>query len=332
MKTRILLYLALVCGLAAFMFSGACGSQKDFSTVLHSGEYSDVAKDLAKHVHYLSVDCHPRSLHHPENQEKAARYIEDILKAAGAEVSRQIVPVKERNFVNIIAQFPGRKKETIVVGAHYDSYEDTPGADDNASAVAGLLELGRKLQKYNNRGYTIELVAFCNEEPPFFRSGDMGSAHHVRHAKREKKKIIGMICLEMIGYFTDESGSQEYPLESFKNAYPETGNFLAVVGNFNSMSLTGIVRKNMARNCSYPIVSLVFPNIGGLSLDFSDHRSYWNAGIPAVMVTDTAFYRNREYHKPGDTWDRLDYQKMDMAVQGIFEAVKAIDMRGNTLP
>lgn len=322
---------SLLLALCVLSLNCGCVLSKSPATVQASqSELSERAIELKKHVSYLAEECYPRSVNNPENQEKVVSYIKERFTQSGAQVSLMEVPVDDRTFHNVVARFPGQRKDVLVIGAHYDSYDDTPGADDNASAVAGLLELAKMLRTHKPY-FTIELVAYCNEEPPYFRSEHMGSAHHARFLKDSNKKVLGMICLEMIGYFSEEPNSQDYPLEAFKKVYPTTGNFLAVVGNVNSTQLTKSVKNSMSQATWLPIVHLISPNVEGLTIDFSDHRSYWAAGIPAVMITDTAFYRNKNYHKKSDTPDTLDYVKMDQAVQALYKAVTDIDKKDTSL-
>ncbi len=220
---------------------------------------------------------------------------------------------------NVVAVIPGREERRVVVGAHYDAFPGTPGADDNASGVAGLLELARLLRGARMR-YTVELVAYCTEEPPCFASGHMGSDHHARLLAQQRMPVEAMIALEMIGFFSDAPGSQSYPVPMMRLFYPGAGDFIGIVGNWGQRRLVRTVKRGMKGATALPVYSMVAP--GGVpGADLSDHRCYWEQGFPAVMVTDTAFCRNRQYHQPGDTADRLDYARMAQAVIGVYEAV-----------
>jgi Zn-dependent M28 family amino/carboxypeptidase len=203
-----------------------------------------------------------------------------------------------------------------VIGAHYDSHGGTPGADDNASGIAGLLELAHLLGR-SAPGRPVELVAYTLEEPPHFRSPHMGSVWHARALKAEGRDVELMLSLEMIGYFSDSPGSQAYPLAAMKLAYPDRGNFIALVGQFGDFGLSRSVKAAMSGATDLPVYSLNAPAFVQ-GVDFSDHRSYWAQGYPALMVTDTAFMRNRNYHRVGDTFDKLDYKRMAMVVQSVY--------------
>lgn len=272
---------------------------------------------LERHVRFLSEDCHPRSVGYPVNQEKALRYIEKELAGCGGEVKRLPFTAGERTYENVQVVFHGRKAERVVVGAHYDSCGETPGADDNASAVAGLLELVRMMQGVKPE-CTVEFVFYANEEPPFFATEHMGSVHHAKSLVRDGVPVRAMVCLEMIGFFSDEPDSQSYPVAGMGLLFPDRGNFVAVVGNWGSFGLARGVQRKLSEYL--PTVRLNVPDVG-LGLDLSDHRSYWAEGLPAVMVTDTAFFRNRSYHQATDTADVLDYRRMAGVVRGVYAAV-----------
>ena len=288
------------------------------------------ASKLEAHVRMLSEELHPRCFEHHENLERAVQYIEKHLAAAGGRVSRQIFPDDESEYHNVIASFGPEEGPVIVVGAHYDSYGETdrepalytPGADDNASGVAGLLALADLLGKHPPEGQ-VQIVAYCLEEPPFFGTRRMGSAIHATSLHEAGKDVAAMISLEMIGYFSDAEGSQTYPADVMGLIYPEKGNFIGVVGRFQDISLTRAVKAAMLGASDLPVYSInAVPLIPGI--DSSDHRNYWPCGYEAVMITDTAFYRNFSYHTLEDTADRLDYDRMAKVVQGVFATINAL--------
>lgn len=278
---------------------------------------------LREHVVALSEEFHPRSFAHPANLARTANYIRSMFSETRAEVSGQFYEAKGRRYENIIAFFPGTKPDRIIVGTHYDSCGDTPGADDNASGVAGLIELAGLISGVE-LNHTVELVAYCTEEPPFFATEHMGSAHHASKLRRENTPVRAMLALEMIGYFSDEPWSQRYPALLFRFFYPSRGDFIAVVGNTRQRRLIAEVKRGMRGATGLRVVSASVPaSIPGV--DYSDHRNYWLNGYPAVMITDTAFLRNFEYHQAGDTADRLDYGRMAEVVASVYEAVRKLD-------
>lgn len=277
---------------------------------------------LETHVRTLSQSFVPRDESHPENLDRCAAYIRREFERANARVSDQPFTVDGKTYRNVIAHFGPETKEMVVVGAHYDTAGPLPGADDNASGVAGLLELARLL---GNRQLPmrVELVAYTLEEPPFFSSEQMGSAMHAKALKREGAVVRVMFSLEMIGYFSDAPDSQRFPSSAFSLFYPTEGNFILVVGKIGNGMLVRRIKKAMTGATTLPVYSINAPRqIRGV--DLSDHLSYWREGYPAVMITDTAFYRNANYHTLDDTAERLDYRRMGQAVEGVFAAV--IDM------
>jgi len=275
---------------------------------------------LEAHVKKLSVDFYPRSFEHRVNLERTAAYIEGQFKEAGAQVSTQEIAVQGERYKNVIARFGPERGRLLVLGAHYDSHGKTPGADDNASGIAGLLELARLLGQ-SRPSRPVELVAYTLEEPPHFRTQHMGSVWHARALKAEGREVELMLSLEMIGYFSDRPGSQAYPTALMKLGYPDRGNFIALVGRFGDFGLSRSVKAVMAGASELPVYSLNAPSLVQ-GVDFSDHRSYWAQGYPALMVTDTAFMRNRNYHGAGDTFDKLDYRRMAMVVQAVYAVAK----------
>ncbi len=274
---------------------------------------------LESHVRMLSETLSPRDHDHPDNLDRVANYIRSEFSRTKASVSEQPFSVAGNQYRNVIARFGPAEGPRIVVGAHYDSAGPLPAADDNASGVAGLIELAllvdRKLPSI-----TVELVAFTLEEPPYFRTQQMGSAVHARALKEQRIEVLAMLLIEMIGTFSDQEDSQQFPISLMRLFYPSVGNFIAVIGKIGQGSLTRRVKKAMRGASMVPVYS-----INGLrfipGIDFSDHSCYWDVGYPAVMITDTAFYRNFHYHTEKDTADRLDYTKMAEVVRGIYAAV-----------
>ncbi|HKD11783.1 MAG TPA: M28 family peptidase [Thermoanaerobaculia bacterium] len=275
-------------------------------------------------VRRLVGEFFPRDFGHPTILARAAAWISEELSRSGATVSEQIFTTNGQTYRNVIARFGPQTRDVAVVGAHYDTAGELPGADDNASGVAGLIEVARLLEgKHLSR--TVELVAFTLEEMPFFGTGLQGSAVHARSLAKDGRSVAGMLCLEMIGCFEDAPGSQQFPFPPLRLFYPGRGNFIAVVGNVSGARLVRRVKRAMRRAAELPVCSINAPRwVPGI--DLSDHASYWREGFPAVMVTDTAFYRNDRYHTAGDTPETLDYRCMARVVDGVLRAV--LDLAG----
>ena len=280
------------------------------------------ARALQNDVRFLTTEVRPRSASHPENLDRTAQYIAERFRRTGARTSLQTFEIRGRSYSNVVAQFGPMDASAplLVVGAHYDAFAETgalPGADDNASGTAGLLELARLLST-NDVRRPVLLVAFANEEPPFFGSDAMGSAVHAGSLAADGRRISGMICLEMIGYF---SRDQSWPNTLFALIYPSRGDFIGVAGGWSDRHLARNVKQAIAGAGGVRVVS--FSGFRETS-DASDHRNYWHYGWPAVVVTDTAFLRNPNYHTSRDTADTLDYRKMASVVDGVLNAVLSI--------
>jgi Zn-dependent M28 family amino/carboxypeptidase len=247
-------------------------------------------------------------------------YIAAQFSSFGYRVARQSFQFRGNDYDNIIAERTGEvsPEEVLVVGAHYDTVRTTPGADDNASGIAGLLGMARALAGVKV-AKTVRFVAFALEEPPAYRTRNMGSYHYARSLYEGKEKVEGMICLEMIGFFSDRTGSQHYPLPLFKLKYPSQGNFIAMVGNMRSRTFTRNIAQSFQGAVDLPVVTLNAPPIV-IGIDFSDHWSFGKCGYKAFMVTDTAFYRNPNYHAPTDLPETLDYERMARVVDGLAAA------------
>lgn len=277
---------------------------------------------LRAHVQALSERFVPRDHAHPQNLDRAAAYIRAEIERAGGTVTEQLFSVAGNTYRNVIAAYGPVSGERIVVGAHYDSAGPLPAADDNASGVAGLIELAYLLQAAK-LPMRVELVAYSLEEPPWFGSEHMGSAVHAKSLRAANVRVRAMFSLEMIGYFTDAPGSQRFPLEALRLLYPSEGNFIAVVGKLGQGSTVRAIERAMRRASPLPVHSIAAPrSLPGVEL--SDHASYWDVGYRAVMITDTAFFRNPNYHTAQDTADTLDYARMAMVVRGVHAAVLSL--------
>ncbi len=283
--------------------------------IMQSAEY------LRQVVTVLSGEIGVRTYRDMDRLQRTAEYISGQFKASGYEVSRQPFLFRGNTYHNVIAELTGgaSPEKILIVGAHYDTVRTTSGADDNASGVAGLLDLARTLRG-KKLSKTVRFVAFALEESPVYRSRNMGSYHYARSLKEKKEQVLGMVCLEMIGFFCDRDGSQHYPLPFFKLRYPSQGNFISLVGNLRSRAFTKRMAAGFRKAVDLPLVTLNAPAIV-VGIDFSDHWSFNKFGYDALMVTDTAFYRNPHYHAPTDLPETLDYGRMAKVVEGLTAAV-----------
>jgi hypothetical protein len=252
---------------------------------------------------------------------KSAAYIHQEFRKISSRVIYQTFRVGHREYKNIICTVGPENGERIVVGAHYDVCGDQPGADDNASGVAGLLEIARQVNEQKPElKYRIDFVAYALEEPPYFKTDEMGSAVHAKSLAEAGVKLRGMVCLEMIGYYSEQKNSQDYPVAALKAIYPNKGNFISVVGNMGQGSMVKHLKKYMQAGSHIDVQSLTAPaSVPGV--DFSDHLNYWRYNYPAVMITNTAFFRNPHYHLESDTIETLDFDKMAEVVKGVYWAV-----------
>lgn len=294
-------------------------TQPLFSRATPSSERTVDPARLETHVRKLSIELTPRDAGHVENLDRAAAYIKDEFSQTTASVSEQTYRVQGKSYRNVIAQFGPETVERIVVGAHYDTAGPLPGADDNASGMAGLIELARLLN-HHQPALRVELVAFSLEEPPYFGTTGMGSSVHAESLRKQNVRVRAMFSLEMIGCFSDAPNSQLFPVGVLSAFYPSKGNFIALVGRLNEGLLVRRTKSAMRNAAPLPVYSINAPRFVP-GVDFSDQLNYWHAGYSAVMITDTAFYRNRNYHTAQDTAEKLDYKRMAMVVEGVYAAV-----------
>lgn len=258
----------------------------------------------------------------PRNLAAAAALIERELTAAGYRVERQTYEVQRDGVTadNVIAELKGGP-EIVVIGAHYDAVPETVGADDNASGVAALLELARRFAGTNPKN-TLRFVAFANEEPPHFQSRDMGSWQYAKRCKQRGEKIVAMLSLETIGYYDDRRGSQHYP-PPLAALYPDTGNFIGFTSNLGSRALLNRCVKAFRASTAFPVESAAMPELIQ-EVGWSDQWSFWQYGWPAIMVTDTAPFRNPHYHLPSDRPETLDYRRLAHVVDGLAGVVREL--------
>jgi Zn-dependent M28 family amino/carboxypeptidase len=277
---------------------------------------------LYTHVKGLSAGIGSRSVYEYDRLNAARDYLFASLRGMGYRPDLQTYTYEGRSFSNIMVTIAGNKQpgEVVLIGAHYDTYAGTPGADDNASGVAVLLELCRLL-KSDESGRTIKFVFFTLEEPPVFRSAFMGSAVCAERARKSGENIVAMICLETIGYYHGKKRGQGFPLPLMTLFYSTTPDFVAVVGNFSSRGLVHEVASTLRKTPGVAVETLntfsFFPGV-----DFSDHRSFWEEGYPAVMISDTAFFRNPNYHTEQDTIETLDFRKIQALLGGLVQTIR----------
>lgn len=287
-----------------------------------------IESNLRIHVDRLAGLIGPRYLKKPKTIVATIGYIEGQWAGMGYESSRECYDALGDQATNLIVEQTGTKRtdEIILLGAHYDTVFSTPGADDNASAVAVLLEVSRLLRDHPSKR-TIRYVAFACEEPPYFNVGSMGSQYHARQSRLRGDKIQGMLCLEMVGYYNTAANSQAIPplipkwLHRF---FPHRGDFLAAVGNMPSWKLCWNFRRGFKRGArSMPLFSICLPEkINEIRL--SDNSSFWDQGYRALMLTDTSFLRNPNYHRATDTPDTLDYERMTEVTLGVASAMRLL--------
>jgi Zn-dependent M28 family amino/carboxypeptidase len=278
---------------------------------------------LRHHVAVLAGDIGERHVRRPSALQAAAHYIGAQFSSLGYQVVPQAYQACGVRCENLEVIVPGaaRASEIIVVGAHYDTVAGSPGADDNASGVAGVIEIARALWP-QRLARTVKLVAFVNEEPPFFYFGEMGSKVYAEGARARGDDIRVMLSLEMLGCYSDAPRSQSYP-PLLRWFYPERGNFIGFVSNLRSRRALAKVVHAFKANCDFPSEYLASPAfVPGVG--WSDQLSFWRAGYPAVMVTDTAFYRYPHYHSASDTPDRIRYCDMARVVGGLARAIASI--------
>ncbi|MEM9281695.1 MAG: M20/M25/M40 family metallo-hydrolase [Verrucomicrobiota bacterium] len=284
--------------------------------------------DLERDLLTLTETIGERNVVERDQLEAAAIWIHSTLggRNLGYTVQPEIYEVEmeggERFEVrNLFADLPGKKrrKEIVVVGAHYDTIRHSPGANDNGTGVVAMLAIARAMTG-EQQDRTVRFAAFVNEEPPFFQGGSMGSMVHARGCLERGENIVAMISLETIGYFTDEPDSQELPA-GLGAGFPEVGNFLALISNLDSQFLVDSAATSFASASDLPLFAGAFPeSVDGVG--WSDHWSFWRVGFPAMMATDMAPFRYPHYHLPSDTIDKIDFDRFESAVRGLEAVVR----------
>ncbi|HVR40375.1 MAG TPA: M28 family peptidase [Thermoanaerobaculia bacterium] len=318
MKFVLLIVVALLLALVVFLWATTSMPGRSYRGVLPTAtrEQRALAEELRRDVVALSAFA-PRSTYAPHELRAASRYLERELPAKQEYVVDGVV------CENLEIEIRGttRADEIVVIGAHYDSIDESPGADDNASGVAALLALARRFAN-QKPARTLRFVAFVNEEPPHFKTEQMGSYVWAKRAHEKHERIVAMLSLESMGYYDAKRGAQHYP-RPLDLRYPKTGDFIAFAGNFDSRELVrqcaGTFRRTTNFPCEGAAVPEVIPEIG-----WSDQWSFWQFGWPALMVTDTALFRNPHYHQRTDTAEKLDYERMARVVEGVGEVIKEL--------
>ena len=275
---------------------------------------------LEKHLQMIVGERFPGKS--DQHLQEVFRYIKETLQTLGYQIELHSFRALGEMYQNIIARKKGKTSDKrIIIGAHFDSVPGTPGADDNASGVAVMLELARIFSNYS-WNHTIEFIGFNLEEWNM-----LGSSAYAEKLKYEHSQILGMISIEMVGFANDTPGSQKLP-PTFGLFYPDVGNFIGVVGNPRSYSLLQKAKSNMKKVRDLPIESMIVPFNGMLfpACRLSDHSPFWDLGYPALLVTDTSFYRNPHYHGPTDRIETLNMDFMLKTTQSLTEAILAFDL------
>lgn len=324
------LFLALFA--AACVAAGAAWIKNMIDMPLHShsgplppltGEEEDVSRRLRRHVERLAGEIGERNMGRPGTLEAGADYIASAFGAVGLAASFQEFEVGGATAANVVAEIPGTAPGSafVVAGAHYDSVAGSPGANDNGSGVAALLETARLLAP-SRPPRTIRFIAFANEEPPYFQTEAMGSVAAARASRARDETLAAVLSFETLGYFSDSPGSQSYP-PPLGLLYPDRGNFIAFVGNGSSSRLLRRCLWLFRSTTAFPSEGIAAPEaVPGVG--WSDHWSYWQSGYEAIMVTDTAPYRYPAYHSRDDRPERIDYERTARVTVGLARVLSAL--------
>ena len=280
-------------------------------------------EELRADVQKLAGEIGERNMWHYQQLSAAADFIEDSFSRAGLNPRRDSYELRGQACHNIEVEISGSRPEILLIGAHYDSVFGSPGANDNGSGVAAMLALARRFAGRKTE-HTLRFVAFVNEEPPYFLSGEMGSLVYAGRCKARGDKISAMISLETVGYFSDEPNSQTYPSPGLGIFYPKVGNFIGFVANVHSRALLRRVIALFRQHAKIPSEGAALPwFVPGVS--WSDQWSFWKLGYPGIMVTDTAPFRYPYYHSVNDTPDKLDYDRFTLVVSGMEKVIEGLD-------
>ena len=265
-----------------------------------------------------------RNYENLESLEAVVNYLKEELELFSLDFSKQQWMAEGNQYTNLIHSYQPDKKKRLIMGAHYDVCGDQPGADDNGSAVAGLLETIRLI--YEDKlelDYGIDFVFYCLEEPPFFGTEEMGSYIHAKSVAKNKENILGMICYEMIGYFSDEKGSQSFPHPALKLLYPSKGNYIMTIGIPEHQVFNQMIYQGMKKDSDIGVYNFSLEQ-GRQLAGMSDQRNYWKFDIPALMINDTSMMRNSNYHKMTDDIETLDFEKISEVINSMIRCLKSI--------
>jgi Zn-dependent M28 family amino/carboxypeptidase len=279
---------------------------------------------LYKDVEFLTSIKPARNFQNIESLKTVCDYLKNEFVKMGAIPGEQTWDAEGTEYKNILTSYNTDKKRRLIVGAHYDVAGNQPGADDNASAVAGLLETARMIfANQPDLDYRVDFVSYCLEEPPYFGTDNMGSYVHAKSLHDNKVEVIGMICYEMIGYYSDKPNSQPFPSPELAKKYPHTANFIMVVGIEKYAAFNNKVHQLMSANSGIDVQVVNFPSTdpNAALAGLSDQRSYWRFNYPAFMINDTAFIRNPNYHQKSDTIDTLDFNKITEVINSAYRAI-----------
>jgi Zn-dependent M28 family amino/carboxypeptidase len=327
----VLTLLALMAAVGWVVWRKRSGAQAGLAGPL-TQQQQLLASELERDVRAL-CEFGPRTIFRPGSLTAAAGWIDAQFREAGYAVERQSYRLVTQSGTaeNLIVEIPGiiAPEEIVVIGAHYDTVEGTAGADDNASGVAALLALARRFHG-STPGRTLRFVAFANEEPPLFQTPDMGSWQYAKRCHERGEVVVGMLSLEMLGYYDGARGSQQYP-PLLSALYPDRGNFIGFAGNLASRGLVTQSVRAFRQRTSFPAESAILPEIIP-EIGWSDQWAFWQFGWQALMVTDTALYRNPHYHTPSDRPETLDYASMARVVEGLEGVVEELVKRGALSP
>lgn len=319
----ILLFLIAATAAAAWYMLALPGKSYTGRLVPATLDERSLAQRLKRHV--VAIASKPHNVVHYAELERAAAYIEAELTRLGYAPQNQIFDTEGKRVRNIEVVIPATKSganSSLVIGAHYDSDGDAPGANDNGTGTAALIELARLLKDVTPKNKSLRLVLFVNEESPYYRTDQMGSLRYARYLKERNEHVAGMISLETIGFFSDAPGSQKYP-PPFGLFFPPTANFISFVAMPGSRGFLHQVVAAFRRNTKFPTVGGTAPDqFEGIG--WSDHWSFWHLGYPAVMVTDTALYRYPYYHTPEDTPEKVDYNKLARITFGLEKTIRQL--------